>query len=60
MVAILQNRTATHTFALAFVIITFLTLVGDVLREPANRFMSKGLALSDIGLPILADTTRGA
>lgn len=53
---ILQRHVAKEilvTFALAFVIMTFLALVGDVLHELAGRFMSKRLALSDIGLLIL-------
>ena len=36
-------------FALAFVIMTFLALVGNLLQELAERFTNKGLDLGDIG-----------
>ncbi len=40
-------------FALAFLVMTFLTLVGDLLQELAERFTSRGLGLGDIGMIIL-------
>jgi lipopolysaccharide export system permease protein len=40
-------------FVIAFVVITFLLLVGNLLRELADRFMDKGLGLKDMALMIL-------
>lgn len=39
--------------AIAFAVMTFLVLVGQVLQEMVKRFSSKGLGLSDIALIIL-------
>ena len=53
---ILQRHVAKEIlvpFALAFLIMTFLTLVGDLLHELARRFMNKGLSLGDMCLMIL-------
>jgi len=40
-------------FAIAFTVITFLTVVGELLHELADRFLNRGLALSDMALLIL-------
>jgi len=37
-------------FVLAFVVMTFLTLVGDLLQELAQRFTNEGLGFADIGM----------
>ncbi len=39
-------------FSIAFTVITFLMLMGRLLRELADRFLNKGLALSEIGMMI--------
>jgi lipopolysaccharide export system permease protein len=38
---------------ITFVVMTFLMLMGEVLHELADRFLSKGLALADIGMMML-------
>ena len=40
-------------FAIAFTVITFLMVVGELLHELADRFLNRGLALSDMALLIL-------
>lgn len=40
-------------FALALLVMTFLTLVGDLMQELSSRFTNKGLGVSDIGMMIL-------
>ncbi|MBI4830315.1 MAG: LptF/LptG family permease [Candidatus Lindowbacteria bacterium] len=37
---------------ITFVVITFLMLMGEILHELADRFLSKGLALGDVGMLI--------
>lgn len=54
--SILQRHVAKQIlapFALAFLVITFLVVVGNLLREIADRFTSNGLMLGDMGLLVL-------